>query len=467
MVVPHGRVVTRGLDALATVMRDEAPARRLDGVGRAADADRLRRRVRLPDPRRRRHPRRRCPRGDDPRGPHRPALPDLRWQLGRRDPASGPRVHRRARRTPVMTAVDAAPEVALEEGGGVMERLFESLLGSLELATVHLGSQLGLYAALDHPRTAAELADETGIDERYAREWLEQQAISGLVDVAEPGDTRTRRYVTSPGQHLALADSDVPGVRRFDGAPARRWSAPSSRGCRRPTAPGPASASASTATRSVSARGCSTGAPSSTSSPRSGCRRCPASPQLLAREGASAVDLGCGVGWSGVALASAYPQLSVLGVDSDDASIMDARAHAAAAGLGDRVRFEVADADTDLGEGRHDVAFFFEALHDMAHPVEALVAARRTLRPGGRGGGDGRARRGGVRARWPTDRAAARRLERAALPAGRSLSGRLGRDRRPVPTARCCGTTHSTPGTRDVEVVPIEHDLFRFYVLTP
>ncbi|MEO7351176.1 MAG: hypothetical protein ABIW17_04680 [Marmoricola sp.] len=114
-----------------------------------------------------------------------------------------------------MTAVEVTsaappPDGAIEEGGAVMERLFGALVGSLELATVHLGSRLGLYVALAEPRTAAELAVEAGIDERYAQEWLEQQAISGLVDVAEPGGARTRRYVTSPGQRQALAESESP-----------------------------------------------------------------------------------------------------------------------------------------------------------------------------------------------------------------------------------------------------------------
>ena len=80
------------------------------------------------------------------------------------------------------------------------ERLFGALLGAIELATVHLGVRLGLYDALATPRTAAGLAHAAGIDERYAREWLEQQAISGLVSVVEPGDADTRVYGLDPEQ---------------------------------------------------------------------------------------------------------------------------------------------------------------------------------------------------------------------------------------------------------------------------
>ena len=155
---------------------------------------------------------------------------------------------------------------------------------------------------------------------------------------------------------------------------------------------------------------------------------------LLSRPGARALDLGCGVGWSSIALAAAYPGLEVLGIDSDDASVMDARANAEAHGVADRVRFEVADADTPLAEAAYDVAFYFEALHDMAHPVESLAAVRSALRPGGvvvvvdeRGGG-------GVRAGRQRGRAHPRGVQRPALPARRALAAGLRGDRRPVPT---------------------------------
>ena len=364
-----------------------------------------------------------------------------------------------------MTAVDAAPQVALEEGGGVMERLFEALLGSLELATVHLGSQLGLYAALARPRTAEELAAETGIDERYAREWLEQQAISGLVDVAEAGDTRTRSYVTSPGQHLALADSESPV---YAAAMALLLGGVSTVLPRLPEAyrTGAGISFGEYGDEVRLGQGLFNRGPFLEQLTQEWVPAMPDVAALLSREGASVVDLGCGVGWSSIALASAYPRLSVLGVDSDDASIMDARTHAAAAGLGDRVRFEVTDADTDLGEGWHDVAFFFEALHDMAHPVEALVAARRSLRAGGRVVVmDERAEEEFAPGGSPIERLLAASSVLHCLPVGRSQddSAATGALFRPHMVQHYA--QHA--GYAGVEVAPIEHDLFRFYVLTP
>ena len=97
------------------------------------------------------------------------------------------------------------------------------------------------------------------------------------------------------------------------------------------------------------------------------------------------LDAGCGIGWSSISLARAFPSLRVDGIDSDEASIAEARRLADEAVVADRVRFEVADA-AELGAaggGGYDAAFVFEALHDMARPVEALQALRALLADGG------------------------------------------------------------------------------------
>jgi hypothetical protein len=88
------------------------------------------------------------------------------------------------------TSTTTSPTEALAD------RLFGSCLGAIETATVYLGDRLGLYRALDEggPSTAGELADACLLHERYVREWLEQQAAAGLLDVddvdAEPGARR-------------------------------------------------------------------------------------------------------------------------------------------------------------------------------------------------------------------------------------------------------------------------------------
>src|SRR5215216_1843300 len=67
----------------------------------------------------------------------------------------------------------------------LVERLFTATLGAFDLYAVYVGDRLGLYRALatHGPLTVAELAGTARIDERYAREWLEQQAVSGILTV--------------------------------------------------------------------------------------------------------------------------------------------------------------------------------------------------------------------------------------------------------------------------------------------
>ena len=95
----------------------------------------------------------------------------------------------------------------------LVERLFSATLGMAEVLTVYLGDTLGLYRAIERAgsMTAPELANETGIFERYAREWLEQQAAAGILsvdDASAPADAR--RYLLPPGHIEPLLDPDSP-----------------------------------------------------------------------------------------------------------------------------------------------------------------------------------------------------------------------------------------------------------------
>ena len=81
-------------------------------------------------------------------------------------------------------------------------RLFEATLGLMDLGAIYIGDRLGLYRGLERlgPATAAELAVETRTQERYIREWLEQQAVSGLLEVDDAArPAAERRYALPPG----------------------------------------------------------------------------------------------------------------------------------------------------------------------------------------------------------------------------------------------------------------------------
>src|SRR5437667_6931417 len=93
-------------------------------------------------------------------------------------------------------AIDPAVERPFN-GEALVGRLFEQTLGAFELFNVYLGDRLGLYQALaaDGPATAPQLATRAGIGARYAREWLEQQATAGILEVHDvSAQADVRRY---------------------------------------------------------------------------------------------------------------------------------------------------------------------------------------------------------------------------------------------------------------------------------
>jgi SAM-dependent methyltransferase len=281
-----------------------------------------------------------------------------------------------------MTAILDQPSTdTMEAAGALAGRLVATALGSMELMTVQLGLVTGLYAALaESPRTPSALAAATGITERYCREWLEQQAMAGLVEVDDAtAAPDAREYHLPAATALVLAAPGGP----FDLTPLVRLL-------------GAAGLSMPAVTRAwQEGRGLSFAEYGDDLREAQGAfNRGDYQQRLvqewvpllglsdtLARPGARVLELGCGVGYAAVALAHGFPGLSVVGIDSDEASVTDAREHAAAEGVSDRVRFEALAADSDLGAvaGSCDAVFVLEALHDMAHPVAALAAARDCL----------------------------------------------------------------------------------------
>ena len=359
----------------------------------------------------------------------------------------------------------------LEAAGGLAGRIFQTGLGALELMTVQLGLQTGLYAALaDGPLDAHGLSDATGVIPRYCREWLEQQTMAGLLEVADPADDPDRTVFRLPAATAAVLASpgspfDVTALVRLLSASGECM--PSVVGAWR------------------EGRGLSFAEYGDEVRSAQGAFNRPDYEQRLVQEwvpalglaevlsapGARVLELGCGVGYAAVALGHGFPDLSVVGIDSDEDSITDARGLAAAEGLSDRVRFETLHADADLGAvaGTCDVVFVLEALHDMAHPVAALAAARSCLVEGGcvvvldEAAAD--------EFTPPTSGSEAPVSERLfyassvlhCLPVGLSEEGSAGTGAlmRPA-TLRAYA---ADAGFRDVEVVDIGHDMLRCYVL--
>jgi 2-polyprenyl-3-methyl-5-hydroxy-6-metoxy-1,4-benzoquinol methylase len=263
-------------------------------------------------------------------------------------------------------------------------RLFAAVIGSLDLQAVYLGDRLGLYRALHEggPATAAELAERAAIHPRYAREWLEHQAVGAVIDVedvtAAPDE---RRYALPVGHAAVLVEADSLALM----APLARLVVGTAR----------------TLPRLLDAYRTGEGVDWADYGPdvvegQEAINRpqfvhlvgdwIDALPDIAARLRAGhgrVADVACGTGWSSIAIARHFPGVEVDGIDIDEGSIARAKAHAAEAGVDGRVSFLFADAANAEGAGRYDLVTIFEAVHDMARPAEVLAAARRLLKPDG------------------------------------------------------------------------------------
>jgi SAM-dependent methyltransferase len=264
-----------------------------------------------------------------------------------------------------------------------VERLFGASIGALELFHIYLGDRLELYRALRDvgTATAAELAAAAGIAERYAREWLEEQAVAGIVDVAAEGDGQDRRYSLSDAHAEVLLESDSLNFLAplAQGVVGMSWTLPKVVEAFR-TGGGVPYADYGADVRVFIER---------INRPmflgQLAQEWLPAIPGLderLRREPAARVaDVGCGSGWSSIAIGLAYPRALIEGFDVDDASVARATENARNAGVADRVSFTCRDASDPELAGRYELVCAFETIHDMADPIGALETMRRLAAP--------------------------------------------------------------------------------------
>jgi SAM-dependent methyltransferase len=277
-----------------------------------------------------------------------------------------------------MSATAQAQSINEDKMNAFLGKVVGDFGASLSSALVYLGQKLGLYKAMTDagPMTPVELAQRTNTNERYVREWLINQAAGGYAEY----DPESGRFSLTPEQSVALTDEQSPFYVGGGFFVVKAMTAAVSRiedhfrngggmlwgehdpdlfvGTEKFFRPG------------YTAHLVNTWIPSLIGT------------EEKLNSGGKVADVGCGHGASTIIMAKAFPQSRFWGFDNHEASIRHAREAAEAAGVSDRVTFEVADARTFPGED-YDLVCFFDCLHDMGDPVGAATRAAAVLGDGG------------------------------------------------------------------------------------
>jgi len=250
---------------------------------------------------------------------------------------------------------------------------------SLTVALAYIGDRLGVFKlmAAGEPMTSRQIAERTGLNERYIREWASTMAAAGYIEYHSADETF--RMNREQAMVLTWEDNTFFTGGAFQYAVA----------CYRQIG------------KLMDAFRGGGGVPFTDFGPEivEAIERLfhagyeawvaeqwlPAVPGLEAKlqGGIEVAEVGCGAGQCIVPVAAAYPNSRFTGYDVDATSIARARTKAAGAGIANRLGFEQVAAESIPGADRFDLVLAFNCIHDMAHPRAALAGIRRALKPGG------------------------------------------------------------------------------------
>jgi len=258
-------------------------------------------------------------------------------------------------------------------------KMLGDLGGAFSVPTVRIGLRLGLFDALQAggAATAGELAQRAGgLTERYVREWALAQAANGYIDY----DPAAERFSLAPHQAMVFAvkDSPVYLAGAFDIVAAMIEGEPKVE----------ASFRTGAGVRWGDTAGClfcATGAFFRPGYVNNIVQNwLPALDGVVdkLKAGAKVADVGCGVGFSTLLMAQAYPESRFVGFDFHEPSVEEARRHAKAHGVDDRVRFEAAPAK-EIVETGFDLVTVYDCLHDMGDPRGCAAHMRRIMKDDG------------------------------------------------------------------------------------
>jgi SAM-dependent methyltransferase len=273
---------------------------------------------------------------------------------------------------------DKKPQLDLEKAKQAAQAIIGDVATIVHGGLCYIGDRLGLFKAMAGagPMTVAQLATKTSLSERYLREWLGAMAAARYVEYDAMLDT----YLFTDEYAAALADEDSPFFigSYFQMAQAAVSVAPKVAEAFR-TGKGVTQAEYPVGFFEAAERN------SRTRYLHKLLRKwIPSMPQVVEalKQGGMAADVGCGGGRAAIMIAQAFPKARLIGFDIHAESIDRARRNAHAAGVDDRVSFEVSDG-AHLPEGKFDFVSVFDVVHDSVDPVGLLTAIRKALKPNG------------------------------------------------------------------------------------
>lgn len=257
------------------------------------------------------------------------------------------------------------------------ERVLGLLSGAVLSGMIYLGDRMGLYQALQEsgPVTSSELAQRTGLHERWIREWLQGQAAAGLISYEGEG-----KFSLSAEAAMVLANENSPmflaggfcalpqqmtvlerlpeSFKTGLGLPYDAFGLEGARGIERLFAPWFRTMLVPVALPKLEG--------------------------VIAKleAGAKASDVGCGAGVSLIEMAKAYPRSEFHGYDISKYALSRAAVNKAQAGV-KNVTFHDANGDALPSDASFDFITTFDCIHDMANPAAVIRAIRQAIRPDG------------------------------------------------------------------------------------
>lgn len=257
--------------------------------------------------------------------------------------------------------------------------VFTKMEGAITAGMIYLGDYLGLFGAMadaGRPLTSTELAERTGLHERWVREWAYNQAAGRIIETADEGAT----FGLSPEAVAVLATPSHPafGMGTFGRFPTFM-----------DVLKGLPDSFRTGLGYDYDAQG-PDGAAGIERSFEPWYRNflvplaLPALDGVVPKleAGATAADVGCGAGVAVRLMARAFPRSTIHGYDISQHALIRAEERRADEGL-TNARFHNARKDPLPADHSVDVVTTFDCIHDMTHPQEVMGAIHEALTPDG------------------------------------------------------------------------------------